>query len=150
PDSDFLYIDIASVSNDEFKVDTPKRLSGRDAPSRARKRVRAGDVIIATTRPYLKSIARIPQNFDGEICSTGFCVLRPTEDVTSDWLFFCALSDDFIGQLTEKMRGASYPAVTDRDVLDARIPLPAMEEQRRIVARINECMERVDEIDGLR
>src|SRR5258708_30616934 len=88
PDSEFLYVDIASVWKDKFEVATPKRLAGRDAPSRARKRIRSGDVIVATTRPYLKSIARIPEELDGEICSTGFCVLRPTNHVTSDWLFF--------------------------------------------------------------
>jgi type I restriction enzyme S subunit len=147
PNLEFLYVDIASVSNDKFEIATPKRLAGRDAPSRARKRVRSGDVIVATTRPNLKSIACIPKEFDGEVCSTGFCVLRPTYKVTSDWLFFCALSDHFISQLTSKMRGANYPAVTDRDVLDASIPLPAVDEQHRIVERIEECIARVEEIE---
>ena len=46
------------------------------------------------------------------------------------------------------MRGANYPAVTDRDVMDAEIPLPSVIDQKRIVSRIKECMERVDEIEG--
>ena len=149
PNAEFSYVDIASVSNESFSVTLPKRLVGRDAPSRARKRIRRGDVIVATTRPYLKSIAQIPEEFDGEVCSTGFCVLRPTEQVTSDWLFFCSLSEEFIGQLTACMRGANYPAVTDRDVMDAEIPLPSVVDQDRIVARIKECMDRVNEIASL-
>jgi type I restriction enzyme, S subunit len=150
PTLEFAYVDIASVCNATFEVVSPKRLLGRNAPSRARKRIRSGDIVVATTRPYLRSIARIPNELDGQVCSTGFCVLRPTRQVISDWIFFAALSQDFVQQLTLKMRGASYPAVTDRDVLDVRIPLPRPNEQSRIVARIRECMTRVVEIEGLR
>jgi type I restriction enzyme S subunit len=48
------------------------------------------------------------------------------------------------------MRGANYPAVTDKDIFNALIPLPPLSEQQRIVARIKECMERVEEIEKLR
>lgn len=150
PDRLFRYVDIASVSNRRFVVVEPKEVLGRDAPSRARKRIRAGDVIVATTRPYLRSIARVTPDLDGAVCSTGFCVLRPTSRVLSDWLFYASLTETVVAQLTERMRGASYPAVTDGDVLDAMIPVAPIEEQRRIVALIGECMERIDEIELLR
>jgi type I restriction enzyme, S subunit len=150
PDDLFTYVDIASVSNQLLAIETPKLLMGREAPSRARKRIRTQDVILATTRPYLKSIAMVPESLDGEVCSTGFCVLRATESVLPEWLFFCAVSDAFIGQLTSKMRGANYPAVSDRDVYAATIPVPSLDEQRRIVGRIKECMERIDEVRELR
>jgi type I restriction enzyme S subunit len=146
----FHYVDIASVSNKTFQIKNGKQLVGADAPSRARKVIRNNDVIIATTRPYLKSIAMVPTQLDGQIGSTGFCVLRPTEKVLSDWLFYCAISDDLLHQITPKMRGANYPAVTDKDILSAKIPLPPLAKQRRIVARIKECMERVEEIEALR
>ena len=150
PDWMFYYIDIASVSNKTFKILGSKQYIGADAPSRARKVIRENDVIFATTRPYLKSIARVPAKLDGYICSTGFCVLRPTERVLPDWLFYCAISDDLLRQVTPKMRGANYPAVTDKDVLEAMVPLPSLDEQHRIVARIKECIERVEEIKALR
>jgi len=150
PKSYFTYVDISSVSNGTFEIKEPKRILGEQAPTRARKRIQKGDIILATTRPYLRSIALISEAFDGAICSTGFCVLRPTEKVLSEWLFYCVISDDFINQLIPLMRGANYPAVTDNDVLSMSIPLPPLPEQRRIVARINEMMARVDEIRKLR
>ncbi len=150
PEVHFEYVDIASVCTRRFEILGPKSLLGRDAPSRARKRIRVGDVLVATTRPYLRAIARVPAELDGQVCSTGFCVLRPKAGVISDWIFFAVLGDDFTEQLTAKMRGATYPAVADSDVLDAVIPLPDVAEQRRIVARIKACMERVEEIDALR
>ncbi|MBM4396451.1 MAG: restriction endonuclease subunit S [Deltaproteobacteria bacterium] len=87
---------------------------------------------------------------DGQVCSTGFCVLRPGPEVLTDWVFYGALSDDFVGQLTSKMRGATYPGVSDRDVLTSVLPIPPLAEQRRIVARIRECTERIDEARRLR
>jgi len=149
PDGIFDYVDIASVSSESFEVVAPKRLVGSAAPSRARKRIRTGDVLVATTRPYLKSIARVSEALDGQVCSTGFCVLRASEVVLSEWIYLAALSDEFTQQLTAQMRGANYPAVTDRDVLDAYIPLPDVDEQGRIVACVKLCFEREREIAGL-
>jgi len=150
PNWTFHYIDISSVSNETYEIVNGKQYMGADAPSRARKVIRENDVIFATTRPYLKSVARVPSELDGHICSTGFCVLRPTDRVLPDWVFYCVISDDFLRQITPKMRGANYPAVTDKDVLAAKVPLPPIDKQRRIVARIKECMERVEEVERLR
>jgi type I restriction enzyme S subunit len=150
PSKEFDYVDIASVSNETFSIGETKRLLGSEAPSRARKPIFNQDVIFATTRPYLKSIAMVPKNLDGQVCSTGFCVLRPSPRVLAEWLFYNAISDDFVRQIIPKMRGANYPAVSDADVLESLIPLPPIEEQRRLVSRIDEMMEKVQEIRMLR
>ncbi len=150
PDLSFKYVDIASVSNERFAICETKNILGKDAPSRARKVIRSGDVIFATTRPYLKSIAIVPSDLDGQICSTGFCVLRPTPKIDPEWVFYCSISDQFMSQIKPLMRGANYPAITDKDILGAYIPLPTVDEQLRIIIRIKECMERVDEIERLR
>lgn len=145
----FTYVDIASVCNRTFSIESPKVIAGEDAPSRARKVIKTGDVLYATTRPYLKSIAPVPESLDNQICSTGFCVLRPTERILPEWLFYCATSEEVLSQITPLMRGATYPAVTDKDILGAVIPLPPIPEQCRIVSRIKECIERVEEIEEL-
>src|SRR5262249_39272148 len=106
--------------------------------------------IVGTTRPYLRAVARVPAALDGEVCSTGFCVLRPTEVVMTDWLFYCAISEDLISQLVSKMRGANYPAVTDQAVLESVVPVPPVEAQQRIVQRIRHCVVRLEEMRHLR
>lgn len=146
----FSYVDIASVCNRTFSISSPKMIAGEEAPSRARKVIKTGDVLYATTRPYLKSIAPVPESLDNQICSTGFCVLRPSERILPEWLFYCAISAEVLSQITPLMRGATYPAVTDKDILGAVIPLPPVSEQSRIIGRIKECMERVEEIERLR
>ena len=53
----------------------------KDAPSRARRITRVGDIIISTVRTYLKAIAFIDKH--DLIVSTGFAVLRPKLSVDS-------------------------------------------------------------------
>ena len=152
PESTFQYVDISSVDNATGEIIGAKELLGKEAPSRARKVIRSNDVIFATTRPYLKNIAIVPPELDGQICSTGFCVLRANEATLEPrFLFYVCRSDLVVEQLSQgNMRGASYPAVTDKDVFDSIIPLPPLAEQRRIVARIEELMDRVREARRLR
>src|SRR4051794_17648762 len=76
PTRSFRYVDVSSVSNESFRVIGAKELLGKDAPSRARKIIRADDIIFATVRPSLRRVALVPPELDGQVCSTGFCVLR--------------------------------------------------------------------------
>jgi type I restriction enzyme S subunit len=145
PGSTFLYVDISSVDNALGEIVAAREVLGKDAPSRARKGIRADDVIFATTRPYLKNIAIVPPELDGQICSTGFCVLRVDKAIIDPrFLFYVCRSDTIVEQLSQgNMRGASYPAVTDKDVFDSIIPLPPLAEQRRIVARVEAVWEKL-------
>lgn len=148
----FVYVDISAIDNAVGAIISPKLILGQDAPSRARKVIRADDVIFATTRPYLKNIALVPPELDGQICSTGFCVIRANRELAEPrFLFYLCRSEHITNQLsTCKLRGASYPAVTDDDVYETLIPLPPLAEQRRIVARIEELMSRMREAKRLR
>ncbi|MDE2823011.1 MAG: restriction endonuclease subunit S, partial [Chloroflexota bacterium] len=75
PDKAISYIDIASIDNSSFRVGSAKTHLGRNAPSRARQRVRSGDTLFSTVRTYLRNVAMVPPELDGEVASTGFCVL---------------------------------------------------------------------------
>lgn len=159
PDEHFTYVDIASIDSERGVIDDNlvKWLRGSDAPSRARKVIRKGNVIFATTRPYLKNIAIVPEKYDNQVCSTGFCVLSAKAEVSQpEYIFFATRSAFFIDQLIPKQRGANYPAVSDGDVFTAEIPIPypddpprSLAEQRRIVARLEVLLGEVRELRRL-
>lgn len=151
PRKRFLYIDISSIDNRLGIITKTAEIAGDKAPSRAKRIVRTGDIIFATTRPYLKNIAIVPENLDNQICSTGFCVLRPkTNEVISKWLYFICRSDFVVDQVIPNQEKSTYPAVSDDNVLDAVIPIPPLAEQQRIVARVEELTRRVEEARRLR
>jgi type I restriction enzyme S subunit len=135
PDKEFTYIDIASVDNQTKRINGSQRMLGKDAPSRARKEIRWGDVLVSTVRPNLNAVALVPPTFDGQIASTGFCVLRPNPElVDSRYLFYRTTTPTFINQLSLRVRGANYPAVSDSAVKSTAIPLPPLPIQKQIAA----------------
>lgn len=143
--SHFQYVDIGSIETGAMAVSSPQVIAVQDAPSRARQLVAVGDTVFSTVRPYLKKIAWISENLDGEIASTGFCVLRPNrEHVDPRFLFHYAASDGLLNQVLPLQRGVSYPAVRDGDVLSAKVPVPPLDEQRRIVALLEYHLSRLE------
>ena len=135
PEWKFKYVDVSSISRGALKIAECKLCQGKDAPSRAKRLVKNKDVIFATVRPTLKRLTLINEEFDGEICSTAFCVLRATENILNPlYLFYAVQRDVFIDEFEKVQRGASYPAITDSDVKNQKIPLPPPPEQHRIAA----------------
>lgn len=132
-DVHFRYIDISSVDSSRKIVTEARMLLGSEAPSRARRLVRAGDVIVSMTRPNLNAVALIGPGLSGSVCSTGFCVLRPKPILTPSYLFHFVRTQSFAEHLAALTAGALYPAVTERQVRTQVLPLPSLAEQRRIV-----------------
>ncbi len=140
PDRPFKYIDISSIDKRSKQIVSTQEILGKDAPSRARKEVRYNDVLVSTVRPNLNAVARVPEELDGQIASTGFCVLRPKANtLDSHYLFYRTMTRDFVEYLKTRVRGAHYPAVTDSIVRDAPIPLAPPSEQRRIVQILDQA-----------
>jgi type I restriction enzyme S subunit len=139
PQTEFDYIDVSSVSNSTFQIEATQRLKGKDAPSRARKRVRMNDILFATIRPTLQRIAVVPENLDKQVCSTGYSVLRLKPGIDHRFVFYFLFTECFTSQMESLQKGASYPAVSDGDVKAQQIAIPPLSEQRRIVGILDEA-----------
>ena len=147
PTSEFLYVDIAGIDRIHKSIADYQRLLGIDAPSRGRKVIHEDDILVSTVRPNLNAVAMVPAHLDGQIASTGFCVLRPDRAVIEPrYLFYFSITPGFVAELMARVRGANYPAVSDSDVKEAEIPLPPLSEQRRIV----EILDQADRLRRLR
>ncbi len=112
-----------------------------NAPSRAQQKVEYGDIIVSTVRPNLKNVAFIKQHDSNLVVSSGFCVLRTTDDIERNYLFRYITSDIFTQHLMKLTTGANYPAVRDLDVRDSTIPLPPKSTQIEIVSELDKINE---------
>lgn len=129
----FTYVDISSIDQANKVISAPASVEAASAPSRARQLIASGDALVSTVRPNLNAVAFVTDEFDGATASTGFCVLRPTPGkLECRYLFHWVRTRTFIEYLVRCATGASYPAVSDKIVKLAPIPLPAIEEQGRI------------------
>ncbi len=134
-DRPIRYIDLSTVSAElGIRLDSVSKFAYGDAPGRARRLVRANDVLVATVRPYLRGFAVVPADLDGEVASTGFAVLRAQAGVVLPEYLWCLVrTDDFVDGLMARATGSNYPAVRPEDVAAQPVSLPPLIEQRRIV-----------------
>lgn len=141
----FRYIDLSSVDQEKKMVSESRTLPTADAPGRARQLIQSGDILVSTVRPNLNAVALVAAENEGAIASTGFCVLRPRLDqVLPEFMFAWVRTRMFIEEASSKAQGASYPAVTDRVVTSMSMPLPPVDEQRRLVAKLDGIWNAID------
>ena len=139
------YIDIGNVKSDGSIAEL-QNLLFKDAPSRARRIVNRGDVIISTVRTYLQAITLINSDEDNLIVSTGFAVLRPIKWINSEYLNYVLRGDEFIGNVIKNSFGINYPAInsTTLSALTVNIVLNE-EEQHQIASYIKTETTKIDQ-----
>ncbi|HFX6246743.1 TPA: restriction endonuclease subunit S [Acinetobacter baumannii] len=147
PDQDetFTYVDIGSIDRVLKRISDPQILMGKNAPSRARKAIRNGDVLVSLTRPNLNAVALVTSEFDGQIASTGFEVIRPCL-VDSRYIFGLTRSKEFIDSISGAVQGALYPAAKSSDVQGFKFPLPPLAEQKIIADKLDTLLTQVESI----
>lgn len=151
PKNNFSYIDVASIDNIRNKLSEKEKIISCDnAPSRARKIVSKGDIIYSTVRPYLHNICIIDKEFLYEpIASTAFAVMKTHTGVINKYLFRYLLSLSFDSYVNNNgiSKGVAYPAISEQNLYKGLIALPPVEEQERIVVKVDELMEYFDALE---
>lgn len=144
-DFEFDYIDIGSVQHGKG-ITQFQSMIFKNAPSRARRIVSAGDVILSTVRTYLKAVAIIEPFEKPQIASTGFAVLK-SNGVVPMFLYYAILSNSFISEVEASSVGISYPAINASQVMTFKIPIPADTIEQQAIA--NYLDKRCSIIDGI-
>jgi len=141
----FIYLDIEAIDNEIQTIVKPRRLNNKKAPSRAKRLVNSGDVIISLVRPYLKNIALIPEDLDSSIASTAFYPLKPENSIDSHYLFHAVCRQSFIDSIVTY--GDSPPSARDNEFIKIQIPLPPLPEQHEIVRRVETLFHSADDAE---
>jgi type I restriction enzyme S subunit len=115
------YVDISAVMPGQINETTTFEF--RDAPCRARRVVKHGDIIWSCVRPNRRSHAVVWNPPENLIASTGFAVITPTTAPTS-FLYNATTTDAFVGYLEKHAKGAAYPAVVAKDFERAMLLVP--------------------------
>ena len=135
---EFRYVDIASINRETKQIESTPLIECENAPSRARQLIQTSDVVVSTVRPNLNAVALVTSADNRATASTGFTVLRANrQNLNSNYLFHFVKTANFVNALVERATGISYPAVSDKIVLQVEIPLPPLAEQQRIAARLD-------------
>lgn len=130
------YIELGSIDAN-FGILETKTINPEKAPSRATQIVKTGDLIIGTTRPYLKKFAIIDEKYSDSVASSGFSVIEENKGKYNLYFLNEVIKSDIgIKQFEIKMTGALYPAITQTELESLKIPVPPLSKQNEIAATI--------------
>src|SRR3990172_7412683 len=115
-------------------------------------RIEGSDIIVNKIWARNGSVAVVSENLAGCYVSGEFPTFAPMRDrLEPRWFHWITKTRDFWSQCDEKSRGTSGKnRIKPELFLTIEIPLPPLDEQRRIVARIEELAAKIEEARGLR
>ncbi|GIW43787.1 MAG: hypothetical protein KatS3mg077_1069 [Candidatus Binatia bacterium] len=143
PDYEILYIDVGNVDS-TGAIQGTESLRFENAPTRARRKVRAGDTILSTVRTYLEAVAFMTDPPDNLIVSTGFAVLRPGQNADPKFVWRLVQSQHFVDAVVSHSEGVGYPAINPSRLGRLVVWLPPLPEQRAIAAFLDRETAKID------
>lgn len=149
PDQRFTYIDVSAINKEAGLIEAPTVLEPAEAPSRARKITRKGDVIYSCVRPYLLNVAVVVDDIKpSPIASTAFAIINGMGLVVPRYIWVVLRSPFIVSCVEDTQRGQAYPAINDADFAVLPFPLPPLAEQHRIVAKVDALMVLCDRLEA--
>lgn len=148
PEETFQYVDIKSVNRTFGTIGKTKIYKFKDAPDRAKQIIHENDVLLSLTRPTRNAIAIVPHELDGQVCSSGFAILRAKPNVNPKFLLILLRNEVVRLQLYYRTRGAMYPAILTSDLLDISIPTTIdvaadEEKQKPVILEVKQLTESI-------
>lgn len=142
PGLDITYVDIGGVDSSAGIV-AKEQYFFSNAPSRARRVVRHGDVIVSTVRTYLRAVAPIIEPEPNLVVSTGFAVVRP-RDLDQGFAAYVLRAPYFVDRVVAHSVGVSYPAINASEMVCFPVGYPELHEQRAIAVFLDRETARID------
>ena len=127
------YFDTSSVTKGVFS--DAQSIPGDQLPSRARRKIRDGDIVYSTVRPNQRHYGIIKNPPANTLVSTGFAVVRGKQKVCDTRFLYYALTQGTIVEYLQNIAEqnvSAYPAVLPKDLASLEILLPPLREQRAI------------------
>lgn len=137
PDYEFNYVSLEQIEKGVLVGTT--RTIFRNAPSRARRVLKKGDILVSTVRPNLMSHYFVQHEVNDLICSTGFSVIRFFEEkLCPGYLYQHLFSSVINNQIEMLISGSNYPAINSGDVKQLKVQIGSVEEQTAIATILSD------------
>lgn len=122
PKYQFEYLDIAGI-NEPKRIGELTTYQFKESPSRARRIIKNGSIVLSLVRPYHKSFVLVEDASD-MIASTGTGVVDVKEGLYNKFLFHQFFSNRFQQFCEVRMSGTNYPAITPNDLKEFKVFIP--------------------------
>jgi len=137
PDKTYRYVELANINASIGIIDGYTELLGKEAPSRARRLLKVGDVIVSSVQGSLGKVALVGREHAGDIASTGFFQFRSAE-ILPEVLLVLAQSMVLRYQMEQRCAGTILTAVPKESIKDILVPTLPEKTQQRIAELVRE------------
>lgn len=131
PDKIFKYVELADIDSSIGVIGGYSEVLGQEAPSRAKRLLKTGDVIVSSVQGSLGKVALVNWEQDGFLASTGFFQFR-SKEILPEVLLVLAKSPILQMQLEKQCAGTILTAVPKEGIKDILIPNLGKSTQERI------------------
>ena len=127
----FKYVEVGNVNN-RGDVISYQENQLKSLPTRARKMVKKGDIIVAKNISSLGSVAIMDSSFDRQLVSTGFIVIRP-KNKEETCLYWSILKSKIIEKQMYYLSATAVQPEVSEDIFKSEIliPIPKNENKKR-------------------
>lgn len=118
-----------------------KKTALSDAPSRAQRLAKKGDIFYQTVRPYQKNDYLFDKDAENYVFSTGYAQIRPK--INGNFLFQLLRTERFVKKVLNECTGTSYPAINSKDLSNIKVSYTNYKEEQRSIGSL------LDNLDNL-
>lgn len=141
------YVDIKAIDNKNYciKEEDIKVEKVRNLSSRARRVLEKDQIVYSTVRPYLNNIAILRESKENYIGTTGLMAFKTL--IETKYIFYYLLSPVIREYYLRLLKGFNSPSITQKQFLNTYIPIPPLNEQERIVDRVEQIFKIINELE---
>ena len=140
PDDNFSYVELADIDSSIGVIHSVNEVKGKEAPSRARRLLKKGDVIVSSVEGSLEKVALVDKEHDACLASTGFFQFRPL-DILPEVILVLSKTIVLQSQLKKKCSGTILTAVPKESLRDIIIPILPLKTQQEIASLVQQSHE---------
>lgn len=135
-ETQYKYIELSNIGNNGEVTGCTVNF-GKELPSRARRIVKEGDVLISSIEGSLSSCALVTKEYDGAICSTGFYVMK-SKKINSETLLILFKSELMQNLLKQRCSGTILTAINNDEFKNLLLPIIDDETQQKIASLLQQ------------
>lgn len=131
------YLDTGNLTENNISEIVLFKPSIDKIPSRAKRKVKVGDILYSTVRPNQKHYGYIDKEYDNLLVSTGYIVIEPNNKIINGkYLYYYLTQDKIINYLQTIAENtvATYPSISPKDIEDLVVDLPSLQNQNKMAS----------------
>ncbi|MBU4234449.1 MAG: restriction endonuclease subunit S [Proteobacteria bacterium] len=146
PNGDVRLIQLADIGDGNFRNKSNRYLTHDKAIELRCTFLQPGDVLVARMPDPLGRACIFPGDKKPCVTAVDVCIIRPkNHEINNNWLMYFINSPDFRNTIESLQSGTTRKRISRKNLAKLILPIPPIQEQRKIVEEVEYCFSVADE-----